>query len=173
MYLIKRPSFLFGFSRKWCVSELLKAAMKVFVRNILFYFLSFLFWQKNRSQFFGIHKREKKLKILLKKIVVGPKMKFAIFCAAKNVGQFAKLTASNCSFFFFIFFFFTRKLPFPNASFTSWHKGGSPGLLVMGGDSCSKGRQFKSLRRILDGRSSHTHTPICCKICSVCLKRPK
>ena len=29
-------------------------------------------------------------------------------------------------------------------------KGGSPGLAVMGGDSCSKGRGFKSRRRILD-----------------------
>ena len=29
--------------------------------------------------------------------------------------------------------------------------GGSPGLVVMGGDSRSEGRGFKSQRRILDG----------------------
>ena len=33
--------------------------------------------------------------------------------------------------------------------------GGSPGLVVMGGDSCSKGCGFKSQRRILDGHFSH------------------
>ena len=30
-------------------------------------------------------------------------------------------------------------------------KGGSPGLVVMGVDSRSKGREFESRRRILDG----------------------
>ena len=30
-------------------------------------------------------------------------------------------------------------------------QGGSPGLVVMGGDSWSKGREFESQRRILDG----------------------
>ena len=29
--------------------------------------------------------------------------------------------------------------------------GGSPGLVVMGGDSCSEGRGFESQRRKLDG----------------------
>ena len=29
--------------------------------------------------------------------------------------------------------------------------GGSPGLVVMGGDSCSKGCEFESRDRILDG----------------------
>ena len=29
--------------------------------------------------------------------------------------------------------------------------GGSPGLVVMGGGSCSKGREFESQHRILDG----------------------
>ena len=29
--------------------------------------------------------------------------------------------------------------------------GGSPGLVAMGGDSCSKGCEFKSRHRILDG----------------------
>ena len=32
----------------------------------------------------------------------------------------------------------------------SW-TGGSPGLVVMGGDSYSKGREFESRRRLLDG----------------------
>ena len=49
-------------------------------------------------------------------------------------------------------------------------KGGSPGLVVMGVDSRSKGRGFESQRRILDG---HFFTLICCKNCIVCLKRPK
>ena len=44
-------------------------------------------------------------------------------------------------------------------------------LLVMGGDSCSKGRGFESQHCILDG---HFFTLICCKTCNdVCLKRPK
>ena len=33
--------------------------------------------------------------------------------------------------------------------------GGIPGLLVMGGDSCTEGRGFKSLHHILDGHFSH------------------
>ena len=49
--------------------------------------------------------------------------------------------------------------------------GGSPGLVVMGDDSCSKGNGFKSRCRILDG---HFFTLICCKNCiDVCLKRSK
>jgi len=32
-----------------------------------------------------------------------------------------------------------------------YHKGGSLGLVVMGGDSCSKGRGFESQHRSLDG----------------------
>ena len=32
---------------------------------------------------------------------------------------------------------------------------GSPCLVVMGGDSCSKGREFESRHRILDGKFSH------------------
>ena len=47
--------------------------------------------------------------------------------------------------------------------------GGSPGLMVMGGDSCSKGREFESQHRILDG---HFFTFICCKNCK-CLERRK
>ena len=48
--------------------------------------------------------------------------------------------------------------------------GGSPGLVVMGDDSCLKGRGFESQRHILDG---HFFTLICCKKCIACLKRPK
>ena len=45
--------------------------------------------------------------------------------------------------------------------------GGSPGLVVMGGDSFSKGCGFKSRHHILDRN-------FCCKNCNdVCLKRPK
>ena len=49
-------------------------------------------------------------------------------------------------------------------------EGGSPGLVVMGDDSCSKSRGFKSRHLILDG---HFFTLICCKNCIFCLKRPK
>ena len=48
--------------------------------------------------------------------------------------------------------------------------GGSPGLVVMGRNSHSKGHGFESRHRILDG---HFFTYICCKNCNVCLKRPK
>ena len=34
-------------------------------------------------------------------------------------------------------------------------KGESPGLVVMGGDSCAKGRGFESRHRILDGQVSY------------------
>ena len=43
-----------------------------------------------------------------------------------------------------------------------------PGLVVMVGDSCSNGREFKFRHRILDG---HFFTFICCKNCNVCLKK--
>ena len=33
---------------------------------------------------------------------------------------------------------------------------GRPGLVVMGGDSCSEGRGFESQHNILDGHFSHT-----------------
>ena len=50
--------------------------------------------------------------------------------------------------------------------------GRSPGLVVMGDDSCSKGCGFESGRRILDGMTFFTF--ICNKICiDVCLKKPK
>ena len=35
--------------------------------------------------------------------------------------------------------------------------GGSPGLVVTGGASCSEGHGFKSQRRILDGRNIFSH----------------
>ena len=44
--------------------------------------------------------------------------------------------------------------------------------MVMGGDSCSKGRGFESRLLMLDGHF-FTYLPICCKICNVCLKRRK
>ena len=47
---------------------------------------------------------------------------------------------------------------------------GSPGLVVMGGDSHSKGCEFESQHHILDG---HFFTFICCKTYNVCLKRTK
>ena len=46
----------------------------------------------------------------------------------------------------------------------------SPGLVVTGDVSCSRGRRFKSRRHILD---EHFFTFICWKNCIVCLKRPK
>ena len=49
--------------------------------------------------------------------------------------------------------------------------GGSPGLVVMGGDSRSEGRGFESRCHILDG---HFFTLICCKIVLIFVcKRPK
>ena len=42
--------------------------------------------------------------------------------------------------------------------------------MVLGGDSCSKGRGFESWHHILDGIFSHIFVV---KICNVCLKRPK
>ena len=48
--------------------------------------------------------------------------------------------------------------------------GGSPGLVVKGGDLLSEGSEFESRCRILDG---DFFTFICCKNCNVCLKRTK
>ena len=39
-------------------------------------------------------------------------------------------------------------------------QGGSPGLVVMGRDSRSKGREFESRHRILDGHFSHIDVKI-------------
>ena len=50
------------------------------------------------------------------------------------------------------------------------YSGGEPGLVVMGDDSCSNGRGFKSRHHILDG---YFFTLICCKYFIVCLNRPK
>ena len=47
---------------------------------------------------------------------------------------------------------------------------GSPGLVVMGGDSFSEGRGFVSHHHVLHG---HFFTFICCKNCNVCLKIQK
>ena len=57
-----------------------------------------------------------------------------------------------------------------NLNFITGVSGRSPGLVVMGGDSSNKGREFKSRHCILDG---HFFTFICCKNCNVCLKRLK
>ena len=47
----------------------------------------------------------------------------------------------------------------------------SPGLVVVGDNSCLKGRGFEYKHCILDG---HFFTLICCKNCiDACLKRPK
>jgi len=46
--------------------------------------------------------------------------------------------------------------------------GGSPGLVVMGEDSWSKGCEFE-YRHWMDT----FHIPVCCKICNVCFKRQK
>ena len=43
--------------------------------------------------------------------------------------------------------------------------------MVMGDDSCLRGHGFKSRCCILDDGYFFTH--ICCKNCTVCLKRPK
>ena len=42
------------------------------------------------------------------------------------------------------------RLPMTSAYDEVYFKGGSPGLVVMGEDSCSEGRGFESQRRILD-----------------------
>ena len=49
--------------------------------------------------------------------------------------------------------------------------GGSPGLVVTGGDSSAIGRGFESRHHILDGHDFFTL--ISYKNCIVCLKRPK
>ena len=43
-------------------------------------------------------------------------------------------------------------------------------LVVIGGDSCLRGREFESQHLILDGYFSHF---CCCQSCMVCSKRPK
>ena len=50
--------------------------------------------------------------------------------------------------------------------------GGSPGQVVVGGDSRSKGRGFESQCRILDGHEIFSHRFVV-KNCIACLKRPK
>ena len=46
--------------------------------------------------------------------------------------------------------------------------GREPGQVVIGGDSCSEGREFESWHWILDG---HFFTLACRKICTVSLKK--
>ena len=54
----------------------------------------------------------------------------------------------------------TFKITFFNKDSKYYSQGGSPGLVVMGGDSHSEGHGFESLHRILDG---HFFSYICCK----------
>ena len=49
--------------------------------------------------------------------------------------------------------------------------GGSPGLVVMGGDSCSEGHGFESQCCILGGHKKFSC--FCCKNCNICVKRQK
>ena len=58
----------------------------------------------------------------------------------------------------------------PKPSVSLFVMADSPGLVVMGDDSCLRGCGFESQRRILDG---HFFALICCKNCIICLKRPK
>ena len=57
-----------------------------------------------------------------------------------------------------------------NIQITFSCEGGSSGLMVMGDNSCSKGCGLEYWCPILGG---HFFTLICCRICIVCLKRPK
>ena len=52
----------------------------------------------------------------------------------------------------------------PTKTNREWPKDGSPGLVFMGGDSRSKGREFESWHCI------HFYTCICCTNCNVCFK---
>ena len=52
----------------------------------------------------------------------------------------------------------------------SQRMGWSPGLVIIGGDSCSDGYGFESQHCILDG---HFFTYLCCRNCNVCSKRRK
>ena len=57
---------------------------------------------------------------------------------------------------------------------TIFYFSGRPGLVVMGDNSCSKGRGFESQWYCHTGWTFLTFfTLICCKNCIVCLKRPK
>ena len=49
----------------------------------------------------------------------------------------------------------------------------SPGLVVMGDDSCSKGHMFESRRCILDGHLDNFHIDLLYINIVICLKRPK
>ena len=58
-----------------------------------------------------------------------------------------------------------------SSSFKVWSQGGSPGVVVMGGDSCYEGHGFESRQHILD---EHFFTYVCCKKRNdVWLKRQK
>ena len=63
----------------------------------------------------------------------------------KNVGDLGKIIVAKGF----------KKLPKVQKIATSGHIGGSPGLMVMWGDSCSKGCEFEYQHCILDGHFSH------------------
>ena len=60
--------------------------------------------------------------------------------------------------------------PFKKRLHKKFELGGSPGLVVMGGDSWSEGCGFESWHRKLDG---YFFTHICCLNCNFSSKRPK
>ena len=57
-------------------------------------------------------------------------------------------------------------------SFNWYHTAGSPGLVVMVNDSCSRGRGFESQHRILDGHDIFSHWFVV-KIVLFVWKRPR
>ena len=73
--------------------------------------------------------------------------------------RMANMTLASATFVFVVNIYYIETPGRPKRS----RSGGSHGLVVMGGDSCSKGHGFESQHRILD----------VVKNCNVCLKRQK
>ena len=59
---------------------------------------------------------------------------------------------------------------FSTITYIKISQSGSPGLVVKGGDSLSKGCEFES---IMVYWMNIFHIPICCRICNVCLNKRK
>ena len=97
---------------------------------------------------------------------IAPKIESG-FAIKRTRKAFYTLAASNKILFHGLCQYFGERKSF-------WQKicrwAGSPGLVVMGRDSFSKGCGFKSLHHIMDG---HFFAYICCKNCNVCLEKPK
>ena len=75
------------------------------------------------------------------------------------------------SIYFFVFKFCSIRIKFYVDKSQNKYLDGSPGLVVVKGDSWSEGRGFKNQHRILD---RHLITLICCKtFINVCLKKTK